>query len=238
MKQFKSVILSTLLVFLIFSSWSNGQEIGGPYTTDENTVILMHFDGTLTNNSSLSSDGVPHGNDVSFSSHTLPNLGSSLRINNSNSSSKNYISIPHNNNLSLTESWTIEFWFKITSWDQSHNNWPLPILLPTTGFDSNYYLEIPASWGRLKYGFSSSDGGVQILSSENSITTGTWYHVALINDYENSAIELLLHDSDYNKLEEQIGSYNAGTTISTGTQDLRIGAGIFNENHFDGILMN
>jgi hypothetical protein len=31
-----------------------GNDIGGPYRVDENTVLLMHFDGDLTNQSTLS----------------------------------------------------------------------------------------------------------------------------------------------------------------------------------------
>jgi Carbohydrate family 9 binding domain-like/Concanavalin A-like lectin/glucanases superfamily/Secretion system C-terminal sorting domain/Bacterial Ig domain len=206
-----------------------------PYTIDENTILLMHFDGNL-NEEASNYAVVNHGIAKSYINNPIVSLGDAIYFDNSIQSNNSFISVPYSDNLSLSNNWTIDFWFNIDEWDQNHNKWPVPIILPSVGWDSNYYLEIPAESGRLKYGFSSSDGGATILSSENSITTKTWYHVALINDYDNNLIKLILRDADFEKLEEQSASYTTGTTISTGTEDLRIGSGFAGDNSFNGYI--
>lgn len=208
---------------------------GGPYVSDDNTILLLHFNNNLNEESheyTLSNQGI----EKTYIPNPISGLSEAIHFDNSIAGNQSYVTVPNSaGEMSLTGNWTIEFWFKFNSWDDSYNNWATPILLPTTGFDANYYLEIPASWGCLKYGFANSSGGAQILSSSNSITIGDWYHVALINDSDNSTIKLMLHDSNFDLLEEQSGNYTAGT-LSTGTQDLRIGAGLFTENHFDGYM--
>jgi len=212
------------------------KSIGGPYEVDDHTILLLHFENDLTNTSEKSSDGVMHGNNISYTSSVNSALGQCIGFNNSNSSNKNFITIPYSSALSLSNNWTIELWLYIESWDMSHNNWPVPFVLPTSGWDANYFLEIPAAEGRLKYGFKSSAGGVTLYSSQNSITTGKWYHVALLNDYDNHKIELKIHDSELQQLEEQSASYSAGIMINTGTSDLRIGAGLDVSNYLNGYI--
>ncbi len=209
--------------------------LGGPYRPDENTILLMHFNGNLTeeaSNYSVNNSGIAK----SYITSPISGLSDAIYFDNTLSTNQSFISIPNNSELNMTGNWTIEFWFYIKEWNQNHNKWPVPIVLPTTGWDANYYLEIPAELGRLKYGFNSNDGGAQLLSSQGSMSTGTWYHVALINDYDNNTIKLELHDSDFLKLEEQSASYTAGTIIDTGTQDLRIGTGIAGDNYFNGYM--
>jgi len=208
---------------------------GGPYTTDENTVLLLHFDNNLdesSHNYTVNNQGIAK----TYVTNSIAGLSEAIYFDNSLQANDSYITVPNSaGEMSLSSNWTIEFWFKFNSWNDSFNNWATPILLPTTGWDTNYYLEIPTSWERLKYGFTNSSGGSQILSSSNSITTGVWYHVALINNYDNNELKFVLHDSNFQLLEEQSTNYTSGTT-STGTQDLRIGAGLFTENHFDGYM--
>ena len=211
------------------------QENGGPYVKDTNTVLLLHFDGNLDEIASgflLNNFGV----EKSFIESHNSVLGNAIHFDNSNQENNSYITIPNSSTLNLSGSWTIEFWFSIKSWDKSFNNWPVPIVLPSTGWEANYFLEIPSTTGQLKYGFSSNKGQVTVFSSNNSISTNTWYHVALINDYEDKKIKLVLHNSDFIKIEEQSITYPSGTIISTGTQDVKIGAGIAGDNFFDGYM--
>ena len=208
---------------------------GGPYAVDDNTVLLLHFDGNLQEKSHnyLINN---HGIEKSYINSPIPGLNQAIYFDNSEQANQSFISVPYTAGLSLVNNWTIDFWFYINSWDQSYNSWPVPILLPTTGWNANYFLQIPSSEGRLKYGFKSSDGGATVYSSPNSITTGKWYHVALLNDYDHHTIKLILRNTDFQILEEQSSSYTAGTVISTGTQDLRIGNGTAGDNRFDGYM--
>ncbi len=208
---------------------------GGPYVVDDNTVLLLHFDGNL-NEEAHNYTITNHGLAKTYTNSPISDLNTAIHFDNSNSGNQSFISVPYTPELSLTNNWTIEFWLYFNSWDQSHNSWPVPILLPTTGWDSNYFLEVPSSQGQLKYGFKSNDGGAMILSSQGSITTNSWYHIALINEYDNHTVKLILRDTDFQILEEQSASYTAGTTISTGTQDLRIGNGMAGDNYVDGYM--
>ncbi|MBU0473336.1 MAG: C10 family peptidase [Bacteroidetes bacterium] len=210
-------------------------DIGGPYTTDDNTILLLHFDDNLeeeASNYSLEE----HGNTISFISSPVLGLVDAIYFDNSNSYQKSYITVPYSSKLSLTGNWTIELWFYIKEWDQSHNNWPELIRLPTIDWDANYFLELSSTDARLNYGFNSTNGIKKVYSSQNSITIGKWYHIALINDYDNSTLKLILHDKDCIKLEEQSSTYTAGTTISTGTEDLKIGYGLFSRSWFNGYM--
>ena len=225
----------------IFDESDNPFEIGiannagGPYITDENTVLLLHFDENLieeTHNYPVTN----HGITKTFISNPIASLNNAIIFDNSSQSNDSYITIPNTSELNLTGNWTIEFWMYINSWNDDFNKWPVPILLPTTGFDSNYFLEVPSTEGRLKYGFKSNNGGTTIYTSQNSIATKVWYHVALINDYDNHEIKIVLRDSDFKTKEEISLSYTAGTQISTGTADLRIGAGLFGDNHLNGYI--
>lgn len=208
---------------------------GGPYISDANTVLLLHFNNNL-NEASHNYPVSSHGIEKTYISHPNTELNDAIYFDNSIQENESYITVPNSaNEMSLSSNWTIEFWLILTSWDSYFNNWAVPIILPTSNWDANYYLEIPASLGKLKYGFTSSNGNTKIFSSPNSITTGVWYHIALINDYDNHEIKILLHDINFQLLEEQSAYYNEGT-IETATEDLRIGAGLFSDNQFDGCI--
>ncbi len=225
----------------IFDESENNFEIGqannagGPYLTDENTVLLLHFNGDLkeeSNNYTV----VNHGIAKTFISNPIKELNEAIYFDNSIQGNQSSITIPNTDKLNLIGNWTIDFWIYINSWNQSHNSWPVPLVLPTTGWDSNYFLEIPSTEGKLKYGFKSSDGGAMIYSSQNSITTKKWYHVALINDYDNHTIKLVLRDVNFQEIEEKSANYTSGTIISTGTQDLKIAFGTAGDNYLDGYM--
>jgi Concanavalin A-like lectin/glucanases superfamily/Secretion system C-terminal sorting domain/Bacterial Ig domain len=235
MNYTKLILITNLVLFLIIPKWAIAQELGGPYSPDENTILLMHFDGNLNEEASsvtVNSLGITK----SYITSPISGLGNAIYFDNTNSTNNSYITVPYSSELSLTGSWTIELWFYINSWDQSHNNWPELIRLPTIDWDANYFLELSSADARLNYGFNSSDGRKQVYSSQNSITIGKWYHIALINDYDNNTLKLILHDKDYIKLEEQSSTYTVGTTISTGTEDLKIGYGLYSRSWFNGYI--
>jgi len=208
---------------------------GGPYAVDDNTVLMLHFNGNLHEEAS-NYTVINHGIDKTYTASPAPDLMEAIHFDNSIQANQSYLTVPYAPELSMPNNWTVEFWFYIDDWDQSFNNWSVPIILPSIGGETNYYLEVPASLGRLIYGVHSNIGTITLFSSENSITTDTWYHVALINDYDNNTLKLILNDIDFQLLEEQSTSYPAGTIISTGTEDLRVGAGFFVENHLNGYM--
>jgi len=211
-------------------------DINQPYSVDANTVVLLHFDNNLVEEAHNYNVG-EHGTAKTYISNPNSSLSQAIYFDNSLQSNQSFIFLSNaSNEMTLSGSWTIEFWFYIESWDQNFNNWPIPIILPTSSFDANYVLEVPASEGRLKFSFTTNQGNVFVVSSANSITRGNWYHVALINDDENHLAKLLLHDSDGLLIEQQTTNYPSNVTISNAMNDLKIGAGQFSDNYFDGYI--
>ena len=207
----------------------------GPYGIDDNTVLLMHFDNNLkeeTHNYQVNDIGP----EKTYTDSPFDWMNQAIFFDNGNPAQQSFLTVPHTADLSLIGSWTIEFWMNIKDWNLSHNSWPVPILLPTDYWSANYYLEVPSSMGRLKYGFQSNKGSINVMSAENTITKGKWYHISLINDYENHLVKIVLRDNKYEKIDESFTSYPEGTIIETGKQDLRIGNGLAGDNCFNGYM--
>ncbi|MBU0712545.1 hypothetical protein KJ762_07465, partial [bacterium] len=54
------------------------EQVGGPYTVDANTMLLMHFEDNLDNVSTLSANGEVHGN-LTYGNNTVTVLGKCLQ---------------------------------------------------------------------------------------------------------------------------------------------------------------
>ncbi|MCF6268348.1 MAG: T9SS type A sorting domain-containing protein [Melioribacteraceae bacterium] len=224
MEHLKSAMLITLLTFLSISTSINGQETGGPYTTDANTILLMHFDGNLTNNSSLSGDGNLQGSGASYSSDTPANLEQSFNLDGSS-----YVTVPHNSNLDLNGDWTLEAWIKITAFNS--NTQSIIVRKPgdTDNYNSNYTFELHPWWGNILHGFYFSNEQTRINITGMSPTLNQWYHVAFIRDVTNSTISIIVHDEDWNVVSSSSQNYS-GSDVLLNSKDLRIGEA------FDGYI--
>jgi len=58
--------LSFAILILFLGMQNTFAEVGGPYAVDDNTMLLLHFDGNLTNETTKSSDGEFHGDESNF----------------------------------------------------------------------------------------------------------------------------------------------------------------------------
>ena len=65
-----------LVVFLSCFLFAQTEQVGGPYEVDEHTVLLMHFEGNLSNESDSTADGQFVGDEGNF--YFLPNVVSGL----------------------------------------------------------------------------------------------------------------------------------------------------------------
>ena len=70
------MFLIALFIFLLGtnSSAQNFEPVGGPYSPDSTTVLLLHFDGNFNNSSRFSKNAIAHGN-YQFLPSFDPNLG-------------------------------------------------------------------------------------------------------------------------------------------------------------------
>ncbi|HKB84611.1 MAG TPA: hypothetical protein VKD08_00455, partial [Ignavibacteriaceae bacterium] len=110
------VIFSTFFFLGILNLYAQ-EPIGGPYTPDSHTMMLLHFNGDLTNASSFSADGVGHTNAANglfyLNNSFDTNLGQVLGLTNDAQSDSSYVTVADTSYLDLTGDWTIEGWINI-----------------------------------------------------------------------------------------------------------------------------
>jgi hypothetical protein len=195
--------------------------VGGPYTSDENTLLLWHAEGNLYNQSNLTGEIISSNGTTSYSDNTLADLGKVAYINN------NILTVPQTGNLNLTGDWTIELWFKPETFNPG-----LQYLIWKPGdndeYFSNYALQISEYWGNQLYGFYFS-GENRIGVNPNFVpATNQWYHVAFVRNSVNSSLSLIVRNAQ----REIINTFSIndnGIMPLTSSQDLKIG---FNFNGY------
>ena len=209
--------------------------IGGPYAVDDNTILLLHFEGDLTNQSSLSDDGIPHGDGISFDPNTPSFLGQCLKLDNSNGSS--YITIPHNDNLSLTGDWTIEAWFYIVNFGSGASQNPT-IISKSTSSNQNYFLWYHDNWGQIKGQYTNTFNTDKYVGIGNIVTSGEWYHIVYIKNSANSTEKLIIHNENRELIAEETVQQNPSqTTPLLNSEDIYIGKLLSTANfYFDGYI--
>ncbi|RLD26369.1 MAG: hypothetical protein DRI75_11895, partial [Bacteroidetes bacterium] len=210
------------LIGLLILTSSNAQNTGGPYVTDGNTILLMHFDGNLVNNSTLSSDGIPHGSGTSYSANTLSNLGQSLNLDGST-----YVTIPHHENLNLSGDWTIEAWINISSYNTNHQ------YIVTKPGDSdtywaNYALQLNPWWDNILHAFYFPADETRINVTDIRPELNQWYHITFIRDTENAVISITVRDDNWEIVSSNSRSYT-GNDMLLSSRDLRIGEGFIGD---------
>ena len=183
------------------------------------TLALLHFDGA--NNSTVFTDSSLFNQTVSVVTGT-PKIstdmskfgGSSLYLDGSSS-----IKIPNNANLNLgTGVFTIEFWFYLLSL-------PISEAMFLQKFGSPRQQISIYSSGELSSGFLYGT-----LTSTTVITTGAWYHVAVVRETTNGVIKQYI-----NGVHEG-GTAGGGGGSVDNAGDLTIGSGFSGSNGVTGYI--
>ncbi len=206
MKSFYTALIFLLvLTFLASSSLIAQEQIGGPYTKDANTLMLLHFDNDFVNQSDFSDDGVAHGSYQFFPVSAMTALNSSLRLDNDALSDSSYVTVPDNDNLDLTGSWTIEGWINVFTFGQSGSDhrW-VPRLCIKPGdqafWQPNWWVEL---WGDNRWfqvGFHTEDQAnwPAVTSAPNVMQPGEWVHLTFIRDDSRKILIQMVHDASLN----------------------------------------
>lgn len=189
------------------------EPIGGPYTADSATVVLLHFDGNYTNAAATlgqtATAAVPHATTPSklsfFGTSAAAGLNQSLRIDNSAITDSAYVTVADTAALDLTGNWTIEAWANIFTFGSGSTDWrwvPRVVMKPgdvTFYVGVNYWLEM---WGdnRLFHGgyHSTADQYVSVTSPNNMFVPGEWVHLTFIRDTARAFIAVMVHDASLN----------------------------------------
>lgn len=211
------------------------------FVADANTVLLMHFNGNLKNESSIGGNATLHGSGISFVANDSLGLGKCLRIDNSTSGKNSFLSFAHHTALNLTGSWTIEAWVMVNSWDKEFNRDPFLFMKHNADWSIvNYNMKLLTNEKKVLYEYRSPAGNVTIFDSQPYyLETGRWYHIAFIRDIQNSNTKVLIYNLKNELVYFRSQPYNAGANWAPGTNDgdLNIGSwGGENWGLFDGYM--
>lgn len=247
LKLYTSIFCVVLLLAASGVMWAQPQ-IGGPYGADSATVVLLHFDGNLTNESVLSADAVGHGS-LYYIPNNVPDLGQCLRIDNDSEFDSSYVTIPDTAALDLTGDWTLEGWINVFTFGEGSSDWRwVPRLFIKTGDEvfwrPNYFVEMWGNNRMFSCGYHTADQTAwpQVNTPNNTMEPGKWYHLTFIRDTSRHILVQAVHDANRELIVFAVADYNSfeappDTPPITTDQPLHIGyAGGGNDSWLDGFV--
>lgn len=218
---------------LMFAGSTQAQEpIGGPYTTDNNTMLLLHFDGNYTNESTLTDDAIGHGSAQFFPTSVDLSLNQCLYLANDAQGDSSYATVANNPALDLTADWTIEGWIYVLTFGTGSTDWRwVPRLIIKPGDEvfwrPNYWIEMWGDFRFFSFGYhdATQSAWPQVNTPNNFMEPGQWYHLTFIRDTNEKVIINMIHDANRNLVFFGSAAYETFSTappIIT-TQDVHIG---------------
>ena len=190
----------------------------GPYNVDDHTVVLLHFEGDLINQSNMSDNGSYNGSGISYSSRAPSILGKCLKHDGST-----FITIPHNENLNLDGDWTIEAWVKLNEY-RGYPNDPYILRKPGNHDDywANYALGIVEAWGNVLHGFYYPETNFRRGITGITLPLNQWYHIAYCRDVSNSLVSITVRNENWEIISTKSKAYTRNTVLFS-SKDIRIG---------------
>ncbi|HID93439.1 MAG TPA: T9SS type A sorting domain-containing protein [bacterium (Candidatus Stahlbacteria)] len=233
--------------FLIL--YSIAFSVGGPYEPDEHTVLLMHFNGDLSDTSGVTAGGTGHGNYAFIPS--MEGFGQCIYFDNNEISDSSCVTVPDTAPLDLTGSYTVEAWFYILTNDQNFNQFPR--IVAKSGGPSEGDWWRAAFWMYVQPPAEIRSGcrvegvgwhGFRDLRFDPALfETGKWYHLMFVFDTTYWEIRSYLHDENDSLLAMLTMEINDPKLEPPATTDgdLTIGYGGFynnyqNDSWFDGFI--
>ncbi|GEM_PF-2438507 len=223
--RFTSVFsISLLLLTLVFSQEMNAQQFMSPFEADSNTVLLMHFDESLDNESTLGpADGQFYGESYGYvNSNVGDAFNRMLYLDNSSPTDTTGVIVPDHKELRLAEDWTIEIWVNILTFGETTDDWRWR---PRIVVKTMQHEDGPAGYNYQLIGrgdFRSFRGNYRAFedstllgwswlntdTSPGSFQTGEWFHMTYMRDASQNITGLLLHDKEGNLVEFASRDYN------------------------------
>jgi len=201
------LLILVCVFFVLPLSIQAQQNIGGPYEPDSATVLLMHFDGDLENETDKTADAKGYGNYSFLEMRGAGDFNQQIRLDNDSPEDKSYFNIPDTAALDLTGSWTIEFWMLAWNFevDRPWNADPWLVIKPAINDTSTFQLSPAANYSVRNFkdprtwesGYHLSDKSqfLEISSSKNAFQTTIWYHVTFIRDTARKQLIQLIHQN-------------------------------------------
>jgi len=213
-----------------FLQLTNEYGFGGPYTVDENTILLMHFENNILNSGDkqyLPNETTPIG---TYHANYANNLGRSFRV--INEGAADAIHILNSANLDMGTDWTMEGWANVSSINGERTAYPL-IINKWEAFNIN------ASGKHFRAEVSFVNGTKVNFNCPEEYQLDNWYHFALISDEKTGKIYFYIHDAQHNLIYENSKSFPSGSNgeIAGSEYLLTIGGlGGGSNLEFDGFL--
>lgn len=192
--------------------------IGGPYEPDSATVLLLHFNGDFVNDSDVSVHTERYGNTAFVTQSPIVGGAQSVYFDNDSPTDSSFLIVPEHSALDLDGSWTIEAWINVFTYGQTSDDhrWNPGILMKpgdTHLWQANYSIQASGSGRLLHTGYYHPPGDslVDIISSEDVIPPGHWYHISFIRDTTHHLIALAVHDENQNPIYSSVNTYDPHT---------------------------
>ena len=224
----KSILVISVSCFFI--TMLVGQPTFGPYTSDDNTVVLMHFDsdasnegngGDATVTGTVTFEGAgKHGNAAYFDN-------SAYNVNDSTiaASDTTFLTLADHANLDIEQSWTIEFWAKSASRNDWSSNVEIVSKTDTIKTDfwwnggtvSNYAVGLNGSgadtrWRDKDYTLRRDLSAGGVADADTTTLEFPWVHVTYIHDFESRFDAVFVHDVDGELLKHSYTRCHCGTS--------------------------
>ncbi|MBD3165552.1 hypothetical protein GF324_03055, partial [bacterium] len=200
------------------------ERVGGPYATDDNTVLLLNFDGSAENQGSTA-DGSAHGA-TGYFRDGLFGMGEYLRIENTPDVNHSCVIVPSDPALNLTGDWTIEGWFKAASVGNGVCAFPIVMMRPgaTQFYDAPIWISINNNASAFSASCRTPGGpGPMLYLPGGSLQTDEWYHLAYVRDTGENRLRLLLHNADRELVYSESGYFTASSELEANEEPLLIG---------------
>jgi len=124
------------------------------------------------------------------------------------------VTVADNDNLDLTEDWTIEGWINIFTFGEGPADWRwVPRLIIKTGdevfWQPNYFVEM---WGDNRlfscgYNTNSKDAWPQANTPNNTFVPGEWVHLTFIRDTGTHTLLTLVHNANLDLIAFSVADY-------------------------------
>ncbi|MBD3287694.1 T9SS type A sorting domain-containing protein [candidate division KSB1 bacterium] len=244
MRVSKTQIVISICIMIFFfgtnSLVAQYVDILNPFTVDDNTVLLMHFDGDLNNESTLSEDGEAEGR-INFIPG-LPNLGQAVWIDNDAPDvDTSMVVVAHSEALNLKTSFTIEGWSNNITFDggggtaRSYHPWVLRKGTAGGGNDAHYGIMVNPTTHNFEATTTYSDGYIEqiecrLVTNHGTVDLGQWYHFAFFKDFDSGVKMLAVHKDD-GTLYQWASSFLPSDTTAYNDEPLFFG--LVNQGHTD-----
>jgi len=193
------------------------EPIGGPYTSDSNTILLLHFEGDFSNESAFKGDATGFGQARFVPVSAKPELGQALFLKNDAASDSSFVTAPDSDPFDLSGDWTMEAWVNVQAFGADNTDHRFaPTIFQKPGFSTfdqgNYFLRLFGDTGRFSSGYCVAGKGCPEVNSPNDIVRPqAWFHIAAIRSTEHHLLLQLIHDANMNLLFFGSSTYDPKT---------------------------